>query len=262
MSNIDTFDIIVPEAPSVDPSIEDTNRLYDIELTSMDYVSESLISQGIDNYQSSLRNDYLKLMGGNPIQFTVRFSAIATAVHEVVETRLDAEDLVKAVSFTIGTDEVIIPGNKAHLFCFFNDFGNPDNQDLLNHFYEIILGVVGTIPCSKHYLHESNDGKRSRATSLLLAINEGDQISFMVIRGWQIVPNIVMRSSAIRIPVEYEYTSMLNYSLPISGEEQTVELKASSKEYSLFELVSFKMCRVTHSLEVVEASAASESKEE
>lgn len=240
---------LAPVARDVEPQTDNTNLLYGSnyddhkEGTTSELVSQTVINYGVDDSQSTVRKEYLSLMGESPVAFTTRFSTTGVAVREVVDARLGAEDPATAVAFTIETEEVVVPGNRTHLFCFFNDFGHSGNRPLLDSFYGVISGAMGTVPCSQHYLSSHNDGNRSRATALLLAINEGSQIAFMVIRGWQIAPHIIMRGNDVAIPVEHRHTSMLNYALPLSGEEQTVELKVSTRT-NTFRLTSLKIRRV------------------
>ena len=234
---------IAPIAPrAFVPREPDSNMLYDSnyddpdELSTSEQVTQTVIDSGVVDTRDATRREYLSLMGGNPTSFTTRFSTTGTATRDLLESRLGAEDATTAVTIVVGETEteteIVIPGNRAHLFCFLNDFGKSDNRLPLDSFYGVISGAMGTIPSSQHYLSAPNDGKRSRATALLLVINEGNRLAFMVIRGWQIIPHIIMRGDGVSIPVEYWSTSMLNYSLPITGEGvRTVTL--NSKDHVL-----------------------------
>lgn len=226
--------------PEVD--IDDTNRLYGDDLTQV--VTQTVIASGISDTQIATRRDYLELMSGNPIKFIERFSATGSATREVVESHLGAEDSSKSVKFFIDGENITVPGNRAHLLCFFNDFGVPKNKENLDRFYSVISGAMGTIPCSRHNLTDFNDGNRSRATALLLVINQGDKLSFMIIRGWQILPHIVMRGFQLDVPEEDRTTSMLNYTYSITSLEDKIIRLSSIGDYGAYDLVSFNIKQV------------------
>lgn len=240
---------------------DDSHRLYDNEWEddrepTTEIVTNYVTKTGTDITESSVRKEYLSLMREDAEAFTARFSTLGEGIRTVVASSLGEEDPATTVIFTVGEEEVVIPGNRAHLFCFFNDFGNVRNRPRMDAFYTVVSEALGAVPCSKHYLTKTNDGNRSRATAILLVINEGDRLSFMVIKGWQICPHTVLRATNLIVAEESWSSSMLNYFLPFEGlGESTLHLFVQNRFRSNIRLLSVT-ARRSAPLHVISEDAA------
>ena len=199
----------MPFLPIYPEPLDDPNRLYDDEPISEMIYDTAIGTYDVEDSTDFIRDAYLNLMRNNVIPFKNYFTGIGNSIVDVIESKCKEQDNSKSISVKIGEKKIIIPGNKMHMFCFYNIFTKEENRPMLEAFHNIISNEINHIPISSHYLIDNNDGKRSRATSIILVINEITSISFLIIRGWQMLPNIIIRTEDMSIPDESQNKSLI-----------------------------------------------------
>lgn len=191
-----------------------------------------------DQSISAARLDYQEGMHGRYEKISRRMKNIAGALMSAMtRRRFGSPDRTNVIKVTIAGEEVLIPARSCHFFFIYDLFNNRKNIVPLGKIFLSITSKFGdTIPSTMCEIDKGNLGFHSRGTGMFLMIHEGDRLSFINIRGWQIRPQTRLSAYYLKCK-DLSDSNTIPYEMVLSGATRdTIRFKADS-----FEIFDFRI---------------------